>query len=71
VEGLAIIEPLRDDALMQSYHLMHAVRADFLFKLGRFREAKEELQKAVAIVRNESEKRMLEARVKEYELRSY
>jgi len=69
-EGLAIVEPLREDAAMKSYHLLHAVRADFLFKLGRFGEAKDELQKAVAIVRNESEKRMLEARVKECELRS-
>jgi RNA polymerase sigma factor (sigma-70 family) len=64
-EGLAILEPLRGDAAMKSYHLLHAVRGDFLFKLGRFREAKDELERAVGMVRNEREKRMLEARVKE------
>ena len=69
-EGLAIIEPLREDAAMKSYHLLHAVRADFLFKLGRFGEAKEELQKAVAMVKNAKEKRMLGARLTEWELRS-
>lgn len=33
-EGLAIVEPLREDAAMKAYHLLHAVRGDFLFKLG-------------------------------------
>lgn len=70
VEGLAILEPLREDATMKSYHLRHAVRGDFLFKLGRFEEAKDELEKAMGMVRNEREKRMLEARVKECDLRS-
>jgi RNA polymerase sigma factor (sigma-70 family) len=69
-EALAIVDPLRDDALMKNYYLLNAVRGDFLFKLGRFREAKEELERAVTIVRNEREKRMLEARVKECELRA-
>jgi RNA polymerase sigma-70 factor (ECF subfamily) len=68
-EGLAIVDPLLEDAAMKSYHLLHAVRADFLFKLGRFGEARSELEKAVGMVRNEREKRMLEGRLRECEKR--
>jgi RNA polymerase sigma-70 factor (ECF subfamily) len=68
-EGLAIVEPLREDAAMQGYHLLHAVRGDFLFKLGRFEEAKAELVKAVEMVRNKRERQMLEGRVMECEAR--
>ncbi len=68
-EGLAIVEPLREDTAMKAYHLLHAVRGDFLFKLGRFEEAKAELVKAVEMVRNERERQMLEGRVRECEAR--
>jgi hypothetical protein len=68
-EGLSIVVPLLEDAAMKSYHLLHAVRADFLFKLGRFGEARSELEKAVGMVRNEREKRMLEGRLRECEKR--
>lgn len=68
-EALAITDPLLDDPAMKTYHLLHAVRGDFLFKLGRFTEAKGELKKAVAMVRNAREKKLLEGRVNECEKR--
>ena len=41
------------------------VRADLLFKLQRFAEAREEFQRAAALTKNESQKRLLEKRAAE------
>ena len=68
-EGLAIVEPLREDAMMKGYHLLHAVRGDFLFKLGRFGEAKVEFESAAGMTRNERERTLMEGRARECEAR--
>jgi RNA polymerase sigma factor (sigma-70 family) len=60
--GLEILEPLRDDPALQSYHLLPAVRADFLAKLGRKEEARAELQAAARLTSNAKERRLLEER---------
>jgi RNA polymerase sigma-70 factor (ECF subfamily) len=40
-------------------HLLPAVRADFLSKLGRFAEAKKELERAAGMTQNVKERKML------------
>ena len=62
VAGLEILEPLRDDPAMRSYHLLPAVRADFLAKLGRMKEAVDELKVAASLTRNDKERKLLEER---------
>jgi RNA polymerase sigma-70 factor (ECF subfamily) len=60
--GLEVLEPVREDPAMKGYHLLPAVRADFLAKLGRNREARDELRVAASLTRNEKERRLLEDR---------
>jgi RNA polymerase sigma-70 factor (ECF subfamily) len=57
--GLAILEPLRDEPSMANYHLLPAVRADFLKKLGRLDEARAELERAASLTRNARERELL------------
>jgi predicted RNA polymerase sigma factor len=44
---------------LESYHLLPSVRADFLAKLGRFAEARTELQRAASLTRNTRERTLL------------
>jgi RNA polymerase sigma-70 factor (ECF subfamily) len=57
--GLDVLEPLLDDPSMGQYHLLPAVRANFLVKLGRTAEAKAEFERAAAMTKNEREKSLL------------
>jgi predicted RNA polymerase sigma factor len=60
--GLAIVDALAEEGRLEGYHLLPAVRADFLQKLGRHAEAKAELLKAASLTQNEREKALLEKR---------
>jgi RNA polymerase sigma-70 factor (ECF subfamily) len=62
--ALAIVDALRSEPTMQSYHLLPAVRADFLTKLGRLDEARSELTRAAALTRNVRERDLLLARAR-------
>ena len=57
--GLALIDALRDEPALESYHLLPAVRGDLLTKLGRAREAKAEFERAAALTRNTREQVLL------------
>ena len=57
--GLEIVDPLRDDPTLKEYHLLPAVRADFLARLGRVEEARGELHRAAALTRNTRERTLL------------
>jgi len=61
--GLAIVDRLRGEKALAGYHLLPAVRADFLTKLGRREEARAELERAIELTRNESERALMRARV--------
>jgi predicted RNA polymerase sigma factor len=61
--GLAIVDGLRDEPSMRGYHLLPSVRADFLVTLGRFDEARVDLERAAAMTRNERERRLLLGRI--------
>jgi RNA polymerase sigma factor (sigma-70 family) len=57
--GLALTEPLMSEPSLEKYHLLPAVRADFLVKLGRLGEARRELERAASLTRNERERALL------------
>jgi len=61
--GLALIEELVKE--LDGYHLAHAARADLCRRLGRTREALESYRKALALARQEPERRFLERRLAE------
>jgi RNA polymerase sigma factor (sigma-70 family) len=61
--GLEIADDLVGVPALASYHLLPAVRAEFLTQLGRVDEARVELERAITLTRNEGERRLLRARV--------
>jgi len=60
--GLAIVDTLRAEPALASYHLLPSVRADLLAKLGRTDEARAELERAAELTKNLRERGMLLAR---------
>ena len=57
--GLEIVEALTSEPALASYHLLPSVRGDFLRKLGRFDEARTELERAASLTRNARERELL------------
>jgi len=60
--GLKLVDALKDDPALASYHLLPSVRGDFLTKLGRFDEARAELERAAELTQNARERALLLAR---------
>ena len=60
--GLEILDAIRRHPALGSYHLLHAVRGDFLAKLGRTEAARKELARAAKLTQNERERALLVAR---------
>lgn len=63
--GLARIEMLAADGDLDTYHLLHAARADLLRRLGSRYDAARSYQRALELVTNQSERRYLERRLRE------
>lgn len=61
-QGLSLVDELAQDPALQDYHLLPAVRGDFLLKLGRAAEAKVEIEKAAGMAANARERELLLAR---------
>ncbi|HEX3067965.1 MAG TPA: RNA polymerase sigma factor [Thermoanaerobaculia bacterium] len=57
--GLALVDDLRTEPSLASYHLLPSVRGDLLFKLQRFDEAREEFERAASLTRNARERGLL------------
>jgi len=57
--GLQIVEPLRDEPALRSYHLLPSVFGDFFFKLGRLDEARAEFERAANLARNDRDRELL------------
>ena len=57
--GLELVDRLTSERALESYHLLPAVRADFLTKLGRLDEARVELERAASLTRNTRERELL------------
>jgi RNA polymerase sigma factor (sigma-70 family) len=60
--GLEIVDALTSEPALASYHLLPSVRGDFLFKLGRFDEARGEFERAASLTRNTRERALLQSR---------
>ena len=60
--GLAVLDPLLDEASLKGYHLLPSVRGDLLFRLGRRDEARAEFERAAGMTRNEAERALLRTR---------
>src|SRR5436189_4461955 len=61
--GLEIVDALAAEPALRQYHLLPSVRGDLLAKLGRFEEARREIERAAALTRNTKERDLLLQRV--------
>ncbi|MBS2963227.1 RNA polymerase subunit sigma-24 [Actinocrinis puniceicyclus] len=57
--GLALVDELAGSGELKDYHLLPAVRADLLARLGRYGEARTELEYAAPLARNAAERALL------------
>lgn len=57
--GLEIVDALRAEPSLKSYHLLPSVRGDFLAKLGRYDEARKEFERAASLTQNTRERQLL------------
>lgn len=62
--GLALVDAILARNDLADYHLTHAVRADLCRRLGRVAEARVSYRLALALVRQEPERRFLERRLR-------
>jgi RNA polymerase sigma-70 factor (ECF subfamily) len=63
--ALALVDALAASGALDSYHLLHAARADLLRRMGSWAEAAESYARALELVTNASERRFLERRLRE------
>jgi len=66
--ALPIVNALATESDLDSYHLLHATRADLLRRLGLREEAAMSYERALAVVTNDSERRFLQRRLREVQL---
>jgi len=57
--GLEIADAVANSPLLKGYPYLPGVRADLLFKLKRFDEAKKEFERAASLTQNASQKKLL------------
>jgi RNA polymerase sigma-70 factor (ECF subfamily) len=63
--ALAIVNALDLAGSLNHHHLLHAVRADLLRRIGSSEEAARSYERALTLVTNDSERRFLERRLRE------
>jgi predicted RNA polymerase sigma factor len=57
--GLEVVDALNEEGALRNYHLLPSVRGDFLFKLGRYHDAKAEFERAAGLTRNSRERTLM------------
>src|ERR1044072_2179271 len=67
LDALDTAATLAGDSALAGYHLFPSVRGDLLMKLGRLSEAREEIQRAIAMTKNLRERELLANRLKQLE----
>jgi RNA polymerase sigma factor (sigma-70 family) len=67
LDALDAIAALAGDSALAGYHLLHSVRGDLLMKMGNFPEARQEIQRAIAMTQNLREQELLTERLKQME----
>jgi RNA polymerase sigma-70 factor, ECF subfamily len=65
LRGLQLVDNILAQGDLFDYHLAHAARADLCRRLGKMADAKASYQQALAIARQEPERRFLEKRLAE------
>jgi RNA polymerase sigma-70 factor (ECF subfamily) len=63
--GLGLIDDILANGDLADYHLAHAARADLCRRLGRTAEARESYERALALAKQEPERRFLHKRLTE------
>jgi RNA polymerase sigma factor (sigma-70 family) len=63
--GLEALDALAAEPMLTNYHLLPSVRGDLLVKLGRYAEAREEIQRALAMTENRREHELLSKKLKQ------
>lgn len=67
LDALDAAAGLAGDSALAGYHLLPSVRGDLLMKMGRLTEAREEIQRAIAMTENLREQELLAERLKQIE----
>jgi predicted RNA polymerase sigma factor len=57
--ALAIADELMSEPALADYHLLPSARGEFLFRLGRFEEARAEFRRAAKLTANERDRSSL------------
>ena len=63
--GLALIDAILERGDLRDYQLAHAARAELCRRLGRTADARASYERALALTRQEPERRFLERRLAE------
>jgi len=63
--GLELVDALAEEPALRRYHLLPSVRGDLLSRLGRYGEARGELERAASLAENARERQLLLARARE------
>lgn len=63
--GLELVDELLEGGALANYHLAHAARADLCRRLGKSSEARASYEQALALTKQEPERRFLEKRLAE------
>ena len=67
LDAIANLATPASDSALSGYHLLHSVRGDLLMKMGNFPEAREEIQRAIALTKNLREQELLTEKLKRIE----
>ncbi|MEO7028346.1 MAG: RNA polymerase sigma factor [Acidobacteriaceae bacterium] len=67
LDALDAAARLAADSALAGYHLFPSVRGDLLMKMGRFPEARDEIQRAITMTQNLREQELLTERLKQIE----
>jgi RNA polymerase sigma-70 factor (ECF subfamily) len=65
--GLALVDALLDQGELGDYRLAHAARGELCRRLGKTSEARASFERALALTRQEPERRFVERRIRELE----
>jgi RNA polymerase sigma-70 factor (ECF subfamily) len=63
--ALDLVDPLLDEPVLKTYHLLPSVRGDLLARLGRHSEARAEFERAATLTRNVREQTLLAERARD------
>jgi predicted RNA polymerase sigma factor len=70
LDALESISTTASESALAGYHLLHSVRGDLLMKMGNFPEAREEIERAIALTKNLREQELLTEKLKQIETAS-